>query len=119
MLIKKPADSKPSEITPESVYRNRREFMKDSATMAVGAAAFGGAAATALAQNGDQLKASAPEALHRIRKGKAIVSRVSPERRKIMTGSLNAFRAEKAGSWTRAARTARPAKTAKQAFIKK
>ena len=65
MLIKKPADIKPSEITPESVYRNRREFMKDSATMAVGAAAFGGAAATALAQNGDQLKASAPEALQR------------------------------------------------------
>jgi len=65
MLIKKPADIKPSEITPESVYRNRREFMKDSAIMAVGAAAFGGAAATALAQNGDQLKASAPEALQR------------------------------------------------------
>ena len=36
MLIKKPSDIKPSEITPESVYRNRRQFIRDSGTLALG-----------------------------------------------------------------------------------
>lgn len=31
MLIKKPADIQPSEITPEGVYFNRRQFMLGSA----------------------------------------------------------------------------------------
>ena len=64
MLIKKPADIKPSEITPESVYRNRRQFMKDSGSLLAGAAAAS-MGAGALAQNGDALKARAPEALQR------------------------------------------------------
>ncbi|MFZ8990238.1 MAG: mononuclear molybdenum enzyme YedY, partial [Pseudohongiellaceae bacterium] len=62
MLIKKSADIKESEITPESIYRNRREFMKDTAALAFGGSLFGGAT-SALAQNGDALKARAPEAL--------------------------------------------------------
>jgi len=31
MLIKRPADIKPSEITPERVWRARRRFMRDVA----------------------------------------------------------------------------------------
>ncbi len=64
MLIKKPADIKPSEITPESVYRNRRKFMTDSAALVVGGA-VAGTAGVSLAQNGDQLKARAPVTLQR------------------------------------------------------
>jgi methionine sulfoxide reductase catalytic subunit len=45
MLIKKPADIAPSEITPKSVYLNRRTFI-------VGAAVAGTAAAAALAFRG-------------------------------------------------------------------
>ena len=43
MLIKKRARIKPSEITPESVYRSRRRFMRGSLAAAAGAAvpAFG------------------------------------------------------------------------------
>ena len=47
MLIKRPADIKPSEITPESVYRSRRRFMRESAA-AAGAAALVGTPAAAL-----------------------------------------------------------------------
>src|SRR5690606_26257748 len=39
MLIKRPPDIRPSEITPEHVYRSRRRFMRDAA---VAAAAAGG-----------------------------------------------------------------------------
>ena len=42
MLIKKPSDFKPSEITPESVYRNRRKFMGDAFKLGA-AASIGGA----------------------------------------------------------------------------
>ena len=62
MLIKKPSDVKSSEITPEKIYRNRREFMKETAALALGGSLLGGAS-PALAQDGDALKARAPEAL--------------------------------------------------------
>ncbi len=62
MLIKKPSDIKPSEITSEHVYRNRRQFMKDSGSFLLGAAAVGGGA-TVLAQSGDALRARAPASL--------------------------------------------------------
>jgi len=39
MLIKRPADIRPSEITPQSVYRDRRLFMKAAGALALGAAA--------------------------------------------------------------------------------
>ena len=39
MLIKRPADIRPSEITPQSVYRDRRQFMKAAGALALGAAA--------------------------------------------------------------------------------
>lgn len=64
MLIKKPSDIKPSEITPESVYRNRRQFMKDTGSLIAGVASTS-LAGSALAQDGDALKARAPEALRR------------------------------------------------------
>jgi sulfoxide reductase catalytic subunit YedY len=35
-------DPKPSEITPESLYRRRREFIKNGALFALGTSAFGG-----------------------------------------------------------------------------
>ncbi len=42
MLIKRPNDIQPSEITPRSVFRERRRFMSDTAGLAT-AAMFGGA----------------------------------------------------------------------------
>ncbi len=65
MLIKKPADIKPSEITPESVYRNRRQFMKDSASLVAGTAAASALPMSAFAQDGDALKARAPADMRR------------------------------------------------------
>ena len=61
MLIKKPSDFQPSEITPEHIYRRRREFMRDGAMLA------GGAMLSPLAfgQQGDALKAAAPPGLTR------------------------------------------------------
>ena len=41
MLIRRPADILPSEITPRSVFRDRRRFMRDTAGLAT-AAMFGG-----------------------------------------------------------------------------
>jgi len=65
MLIKRASDIKSSEITPESVYRSRREFMKS-------AAALGGAAGIssllpglAMAASGDGLRARAPANMQR------------------------------------------------------
>lgn len=65
MLIKKPADIKPSEITPESVYRSRREFMADGSKLLLGAAAGSALPSIANAQNGDGLKARAPAGMKR------------------------------------------------------
>ena len=48
MLIKTPADIRPSEITPESVYRSRRRFMRESGTLVAGAAALTGTSAAGL-----------------------------------------------------------------------
>ena len=48
MLIKPPADIRPSEITPESVYRSRRRFMRESGTIAAGAATLIGTSAVGL-----------------------------------------------------------------------
>jgi len=62
MLVKKPADIQPSEITPESVYRRRREFLRTGATLLGGGALLTG---LALAQQGDALKAAAPADLAR------------------------------------------------------
>ncbi len=62
MLIKTAKEIPSSEITPESVYRNRRQFLQDTTSLALG----GGLAATglmspaALAQRGDALRARAP-----------------------------------------------------------
>jgi sulfoxide reductase catalytic subunit YedY len=51
MLIKKPTDIKPSEITPEGVYRRRREFIKASAALGLGAGlGFSSAVGAALSQ---------------------------------------------------------------------
>ena len=65
MLIKKPSDIKPSEITPESVYKNRRDFMFDGGKALLGAAAASALPSIANAQNGDALKARAPAAMRR------------------------------------------------------
>ena len=48
MLIKPPTDIRPSEITPESVYRSRRRFMRESGTLAAGAATLVGTPAVGL-----------------------------------------------------------------------
>jgi sulfoxide reductase catalytic subunit YedY len=58
MLIKKPSDILPSEITPELIYRERRKFMFDSGKLLMGSA-LAGLAPAALAQSGS-LKARVP-----------------------------------------------------------
>jgi len=65
MLINKPADIRPSEITPESVYRRRREFMRDGGLLAAGAMLSPLVSSVSLAQQGDALKAAAPPELTR------------------------------------------------------
>ena len=65
MLIKKPTDIKPSEITPEYVFTNRRQFMAKSGKIALGATIASAIPSMALAQNGDALKARAPAGLTR------------------------------------------------------
>ena len=65
MLIKKPSDINPSEITSESVYRNRRRFIRDSGTLALGMAVGAGSSSTVSAQDGDSLKARAPVTMQR------------------------------------------------------
>ena len=59
MLIKKPSDIAGSEITPHSVYKQRREFMKGAGLL------IGGSLLPNLAgaQSGDALKARAPAGL--------------------------------------------------------
>ncbi|PCJ17796.1 MAG: protein-methionine-sulfoxide reductase catalytic subunit MsrP [SAR86 cluster bacterium] len=66
MLIKKPSDIKSSEITPESVYKNRRQFLSDSGKLLLGAAAIGATPAIVNAQNGAGLKARAPASMRRV-----------------------------------------------------
>jgi sulfoxide reductase catalytic subunit YedY len=55
-----------SEITPESVYKSRRDFIRSSAQVALGAGLAGSGllAPAALAQTGDSLFARAPSDLH-------------------------------------------------------
>lgn len=65
MLIKKPSDINPSEITPESVYRNRRQFIGDSGKLLLGAAAASALPSIANAQIGDRLMARAPVTMQR------------------------------------------------------
>lgn len=48
MLIRRPSDIRPSEITSRSTYLDRRDFISGSARAAVAAALAGGAAATLL-----------------------------------------------------------------------
>ncbi|MBS0336957.1 MAG: mononuclear molybdenum enzyme YedY, partial [Proteobacteria bacterium] len=35
MLIKRPSDILPSEITPQAIYRRRREFLRQAAALGV------------------------------------------------------------------------------------
>ncbi|MFN7087682.1 MAG: protein-methionine-sulfoxide reductase catalytic subunit MsrP [Burkholderiales bacterium] len=51
MLIRKPGDILPSEITDRTVFINRRQFMQGAATMALAAGVPGLSAAAAVAQN--------------------------------------------------------------------
>ena len=51
MLIKKPADIRSSEITPKSLYVNRREFIRAAAVAAGGIGTIAGSASTLFAAN--------------------------------------------------------------------
>ena len=62
MLIRKPADIVPSEITPRHVYEGRREFVKQLGRVGIAAAA-GGALAPALAQGGPKIAGIKPSPL--------------------------------------------------------
>ena len=63
MLVKRPSDIKPSEITSETIYRNRREFLKDGSGLLLGGAASALSSGLAVGQYGDSLKARAPEGI--------------------------------------------------------
>ena len=65
MLIKSAPDIHPSEITPESVYRNRRQFMKDAMGLGVVAGAGLTIPGFAAAAPGDALRARAPTDMQR------------------------------------------------------
>ena len=60
MIIKTRKEIPSSEITPESVYRERRKFMKTGAKAAFGVAGAGLLSSAASAQTGDALFARAP-----------------------------------------------------------
>lgn len=60
MLIKNAPDIKSSEITPESVYRNRRQFMSDAFRAGMMAAVPGSMSGLVSAAEGDGLRARAP-----------------------------------------------------------
>lgn len=64
MLIKSKPDILSSEITPESVYLERRKFLSGGVSLALGTAA-GGFSSLALAADGDGLRARAPSELVR------------------------------------------------------
>lgn len=66
MLIKTAKEIPSSEITPEKVYRNRRQFIKAGASLAIGAGAVvnGLIVPSASAQQGDALRARAPQDLN-------------------------------------------------------
>jgi sulfoxide reductase catalytic subunit YedY len=63
MLIKRPADIKPSEITPEAIYRRRREFVAMAGAMAAGAGLGGLLPESAVAQGSAKLPAARKSAL--------------------------------------------------------
>jgi methionine sulfoxide reductase catalytic subunit len=57
MLIKKPDDLRASEITPENLYYDRREFLRAAGLLGIAAATFGRVEpANAATQDGQQLK---------------------------------------------------------------
>lgn len=60
MLIKSAPDILSSEITPESIYRNRRQFMGDALKLGVAASGSILLPSVASAQDGDALRARAP-----------------------------------------------------------
>ena len=60
MLIKRPNDIQPSEITPRSVFRDRRRFMRDTAGLAT--AAFLGGSLSLLGPRRAAALASDPDA---------------------------------------------------------
>ena len=78
MLIKTKKDLPSSEITPESVYKQRREFLIGSANIALGAGALssGLISPTALAQS-DGLRSRAPEDLNLAAKPAWLLDKVS------------------------------------------
>lgn len=61
MLIKHPSDVRPSEITPQSVFRDRRRFMRDTAGIAT-AAMFGAGGLSLLGPRAARALATDPDA---------------------------------------------------------
>jgi len=78
VLIKTKRNIPSSEITPESVYRQRREFLKNSANVALGAGAMsaGLVSPTLLAQT-DGLRGRAPDDINLASKPAWLVDKVS------------------------------------------
>lgn len=79
MLIKTRKEIAASEITPESVYQKRREFLKQSANVALGAGALscGLVSPTAIAQSATGLRGRAPEDLNLASKPAWLLNKVA------------------------------------------
>jgi len=77
MIIKTGKSIASSEITPESVYRERRSFLKATANVALGAAGAGLMSPAAISQTGDSLFARAPADLNLSSKPDWLVEKVA------------------------------------------
>jgi len=91
MIIKTRKEIPSSEITPESVYRERRKFLKSGANLAlgVGAAGTGLMSPTARAQVGDALFSRAPADINLASRPDWLVEKVANRTDAPASGSFN------------------------------
>ena len=89
MLIKTRKEIPSSEITPESVYKARRQFLKTGANVALGAAGASLLSPTASAQVGDSLFARAPADINLASRPDWLVQKVAERKDAPATGSFN------------------------------
>ena len=89
MLIKTRKEIPSSEITPESVYKARRQFLKTGANVALGAAGASLLSPTVSAQVGDSLFARAPADINLASRPDWLVQKVAERKDAPATGSFN------------------------------
>jgi sulfoxide reductase catalytic subunit YedY len=90
MIIKTRKDIPSSEITPESVYRERRSFLKAGAGLSAGLGAMGLVPGLASGQKGDALFARAPSDINLASKPQWLVEKVAGRKDAPESGPFNA-----------------------------